>query len=140
VTYPPPPQDPSQRWQQPADDLPSYPGLPQPPQQHPVQPYPQQPYPVMPPQQRVARQFCVWSIASVVLSGLAILSGLLIPCIGPIGLGIMGAASGHVAENQTRGGAMDGRGLGLVGLVAGWTAPLSSIILLLIVSGSVTGG
>jgi hypothetical protein len=88
----------------------------------------------------VARQFCIWSIVSVSASALAILSGLLIPCVAPVLLGILGAACGHVAENQTRGGAMDGRGLGLVGLVAGWTAPFSSIILLLIVSGSVTGG
>ena len=74
------------------------------------------------------------------MSGLAILSGLAIPCIAPILLGIMGAASGHVAENQTRGNAMDGRGLAMVGIVAGWTAPVSSVILLLIVSGSITGG
>lgn len=87
----------------------------------------------------MARQFCIWSVASVTVSALAILSGLLAPCIGPILLGVMGAACGHVAENQTRGNAMDGRGLAMVGIVAGWTAPLSSIILLLIVSGSVTG-
>jgi hypothetical protein len=139
VTYPPPqPHDPSQQWQQPTGGT-DYPGLPpEPAPQYPVQPYPQQqfaPRPVQP----IARQFCIWSIVSVVLSALAILSGLVVPCFGPIMLGIMGAASGHVAENQTRNGAMDGRGLGLVGIVAGWTAPFSSAVLLLIVSGSVSG-
>ena len=137
MTYPPPqPHDPS--WQQPTGGT-EYPGLPpEPVPQYPVQPYPQQQFAPMPPQ-RVARRFCIWSIVSAVLSGFAILSGLAIPCIGPILLGIMGAASGHVAENQTRGNAMDGRGLAMVGIVAGWTAPFSSMVLLLIVSGSVSG-
>lgn len=75
----------------------------------------------------------------MVLSGLAIISGLTIPCIAPIGLGIMGAAAGHAGEHETRGNARGGRVFALTGIVAGWTAPFSSTILLLIVSGSVTG-
>lgn len=93
-----------------------------------------------PPQPRpVARQFCPWSIVSIVVSSLAILSGLAIPCIGPILLGIMGAACGHVAENQTRGNAMNGRGLAMVGIGVGWTAPITSMILLFIIL-AITGG
>lgn len=135
MTHPQPPQDPSSgQWQQPVD----YPGLPQPPQ-YPVQPYAQQPYPPAPSQQQVARPTSAWAIASVVLSSLAILSGLAVPCIAPIALGIMGAAAGHAAEHETRRGTRTGRPLALIGIVAGWTAPLSSFVLLAIVASVASG-
>lgn len=102
-------------------------------------PYPPLPVPY-PPGQRIARPTSAWAIAGFIISVLAILSGLVAPCIAPLLLGIMGAAASHAGEHETRGNARVGRPLALIGIVAGWTAPLSGMILLLIVSGSVTGG
>lgn len=67
------------------------------------------------------------------------MSGLAIPCFAPLVLGILGAAASHAGEHETRRGAQTGRPLALIGIVAGWTAPASSAILLLIVSGSLSG-